>query len=238
MSEGIRSQEDSLEEVKSKILDAERGVTSQLIEIYGSPYSDDIGPGKTFPQDYVGPDLVHYLYVDMPEHIFPATVNDEAKEFEIGILGFPPEWQGVATPDKFFKFPVLTNYTIRLSANGFTHRPADWSGRRSSPGRIQQSISGVIAAERLLAKAADTSRRQFSSMQTALDLFKANYDSKEEIRDAELGLLISEQTLKSVLLANEIFAAVTDTVAKSVDNVTGAFRGIAQIVDCRFGCRR
>ena len=222
MSEGIRSQEDSLEEVKSKILDAERAVTSQLIEIYGSPYSDDIGPGKTFPQDYVGPDLVHYLYVDMPEHIFPATVNDEAKEFEIGILGFPPEWQGVATPSEFFKFPVLTNYTIRLSANGFTHRPADWSGRRSSPGRIQQSISGVIAAERLLAKAADTSRRQFSSMQTALDLFKANYDSKEEIRDAELGLLISEQTLKSVLLANEIFAAVTDTVAKSVDNVTGA----------------
>ena len=222
MSEGIRSQEDSLEEVKSKILDAERAVTSQLIEIYGSPYSDDIGPGKTFPQDYVGPDLVHYLYVDMPEHIFPATVNDEAKEFEIGILGFPPEWQGVATPSEFFKFPVLTNYTIRLSANGFTHRPADWSGRRSSPGRIQQSISGVIAAERLLAKAADTSRRQFSSMQTALDLFKANYDSREEIRNAELGLLVSEQTLKSVLLANKIFEAVTDTVAKSVDNVTGA----------------
>jgi hypothetical protein len=67
MSEGIRSQEDSLEEVKAKISDAERAVTSQLIEIYGSPYSDDIGPGKTFPQDYVGPDLVHYLYVDMPE---------------------------------------------------------------------------------------------------------------------------------------------------------------------------
>ena len=222
MSEGIRSQEDSLEEVKAKISDAERAVTAQLIEIYGTPYSDDIGPGKTFPQDYVGPDLVHYLYVDMPEHIFPATVNDEAREFEIGILGFPPEWQGVATPDKFHEFPLITNYTVRLSADGFTRRPAEWSGRRSSPGRIQQAISGVIAAERLLAKAADTSRRQFSSMQTALDLFTANYASQEEIRNAELGLLISEQTLKSVLLANEIYEAVTDTVAKSVDNVTGA----------------
>ena len=222
MSSAIRSEGDNLEELRSKIMDSERAVTSQLIEIYGSPYSDDIGPGKTFPQDYVGPDLVHYTYVDKTDHIFPDTVNDGAKEFEIGILGFPPEWQGVATPDKFFNFPVLTNYTVRLSADGITWRPDDWSGRRSSPGRIQQSISDVIAAERLLAKAADTSRRQFSSMQTALDLFKANYDSREEIRNAELGLLVSEQTLKSVLLANKIFEAVTDTVAKSVDNVTGA----------------
>lgn len=94
MSEGIRSQEDSLEEVKSKILDAERSVTSQLIEIYGSPYSDDIGPGKTFAQDYVGPDLVHYLYVDMPEHVFPDDIGDKTTEFEISIRGLPSEWQG------------------------------------------------------------------------------------------------------------------------------------------------
>ncbi|NBP23283.1 MAG: hypothetical protein EBU81_01725 [Proteobacteria bacterium] len=110
MSSAIRGEEDNQEEVKSKITDSERAVTAQLIEIYGTPYSDDIGPGKTFPQDYVGPDLVHYLYVDMPEHIFPDVVNDEAKEFEIGILGYPPEWQGVATPDKFHEFPLLTNY--------------------------------------------------------------------------------------------------------------------------------
>jgi len=71
MSKAIRSEGDSLEEVKSKIDDNERALTTSLIELYGTPYTDDIGPGKTYPQDYAGPDLVHYLYVDMPEYVFP-----------------------------------------------------------------------------------------------------------------------------------------------------------------------
>ena len=38
----------------------------QLIELYGTPYSDDIGTGKTYKQGYDGPDLFHYKYVDEP----------------------------------------------------------------------------------------------------------------------------------------------------------------------------
>jgi hypothetical protein len=224
MSEGIRSQEDSLEEVKSKILDAERAVTSQLIEIYGSPYSDDIGPGKTFPQDYVGPDLVHYLYVDMPEHLFPDEIGDANTEFEIPIRGLPPEWQGVQTPDEFADFPVLTNYTVQVTAGGFTPRPDDWSGRRASPGRIQQAISEMIAAQRQLANAASAAQGAFDDMEATLDLYKANQSTQGEIDKAKLGLLIADQTLKSVLLANDLFEVFTETTKATVGNLTDAVR--------------
>ena len=39
----------------------------RLIEIFGTPYSDDIGPGRTYPAGYDGPDLYHYMEVDASE---------------------------------------------------------------------------------------------------------------------------------------------------------------------------
>ena len=44
--------------------DEEAAINRRLIEIYGYPYDDDIGPGKTYPKDYNGPDIHHYYYVE------------------------------------------------------------------------------------------------------------------------------------------------------------------------------
>lgn len=63
----LRSQDDSLEERRQAIYEQERAFEDELTEIYGSPYPEDIGPGKTYAQGYEGPDLVNYVYVDMPE---------------------------------------------------------------------------------------------------------------------------------------------------------------------------
>lgn len=63
----LRSQEDSLEERREAIYAQERAFEAELKDLYGSPYPEDIGPGKTYAQGYEGPDLVNYVYVDMPE---------------------------------------------------------------------------------------------------------------------------------------------------------------------------
>ena len=44
--------------------DEEAAINRRLIEIYGYPYDDDIGPGKTYPQGYDGPDIYHYYYIE------------------------------------------------------------------------------------------------------------------------------------------------------------------------------
>lgn len=131
---------------------------------------------------------------------------------------------GVKTPDEFADFPVLTNYTVRVTSGGFTPRPEDWSGRRASPGRIQQAISDVIAAERQLAMAASDAQGAFNDMQTTLDLYKANQVTQGEIDKSKLGLLIADQTLKSVLLANDLFEVFTETTKATVGNLTDAVR--------------
>lgn len=46
---------------------SERDYKNRLIEIFGYPYPDDIGPGGLYPTGYDGPDVYHYMYVDVME---------------------------------------------------------------------------------------------------------------------------------------------------------------------------
>ena len=236
MSTAIRSEGDSLEDVKAKIQDNERALTTKLIELYGTPYTDDIGPGKTYPQDYSGPDLVHYLYVDMPEYTFPESTGENGREFTIPMPGVPKAWEtnvlgnfyGIWEADKgansaFYnaiQFPQLTNLTITVTPEGYTPRPEAWSGRRAFPGRIQQAISGVVAAERRLALSLDDVMGGREDFQKAVDLFKANWQTSKEIYDKERDLLIAQQTFQSVNLANDLFEVFNEKTKATAKNLS------------------
>ena len=240
MSSAIRSEGDSLEDVKAKIQDNERALTTKLIELYGTPYTDDIGPGKTYPQDYSGPDLVHYVYVDMPEYTFPESTGENGREFSIPLPGVPKAWEtntsgnfyGIWEADKaansaFYnaiQFPVLTNVSITVTSEGYTPRPEGWTGRRAFPGRIQQAISGVVAAERRLALSLDDVMGGREDFQKAVDLFKANWQTSGQIYDKERDLLIAQQTFQSVNLANDLFELFTEKTKATAENLSQAVK--------------
>ncbi len=232
MSAAIRSEGDSIEEVKAKIQDNERALTTKLIELYGTPYTDDIGPGKTYPQDYSGPDLIHYLYVDMPEFVFPEETGEGGREFTVELKGSIP---AIADPigqanafdvNQFTMsaFPTLTNYSIKVTGEGYTPKPEDWNGRRASPGRIQQSISAVVAAERRYAQAWSDIDGAISGFKGAVDMFKANWETSKEISDKERDLLIAQQTFQSVNLANDLFELFTEKTKATAGNLTKAVK--------------
>src|SRR5258708_5779658 len=62
-----RSEEDSLANLQAATTNQELAYINQLIELYGTPYPDDLGPAKTYPQDYVRPDYIHCTYVENPD---------------------------------------------------------------------------------------------------------------------------------------------------------------------------
>ena len=64
MTQLMRSEEDSLVGLQTSVDEQELAYKYDLIDLYGSPYPDDIGPGKTYKQGYDGPDLYHYMYID------------------------------------------------------------------------------------------------------------------------------------------------------------------------------
>jgi len=225
LSTSIRLEADSLEEVKANIQDNERALTTRLIEIYGTPYTDDIGPGKTYAQDYAGPDLVHFIYVEMPEYRFPDSTGANERSFSIDIPGVPvallsdPGF-GTLSDLSVLNVPTLTNITVTVDSNGYTPRPDEWSGRRATPGRIQQSISDLIAAENRLVQAWGELNGSRDDFRHAIDLFKANTQTSDEIDAKRHDLLVANQTLQSVLFANDIFETVTDSTIATVGRLT------------------
>lgn len=60
----LRRQADTQLAFERDVQDQELDFKARLIELYGTPYSDDIGPGGTYPRDYDGPDLFHYMYTE------------------------------------------------------------------------------------------------------------------------------------------------------------------------------
>jgi len=240
MSTAIRSEGNSLEEFKAKIQDNERALTAKLIELYGTPYTDDMGPGKTYPQDYSGPDLGHYMYVEMPEFLFHEDSGAMNREFlddaggGVLVFGLPELWGPDTNPnffdrwekeyptlgefEKAVEFPHLGNYPVEVKreANGYFFKPDDWTGSRASPGRIQQAISELMSVEQALSLAWDDCMGAGEDFQKKLDLFKANWQTSEEIDSKRRDLLIANQALKSVQMASEIFAIFTETKKEQI----------------------
>ncbi len=62
----LRFNQDSVEELALSSQQRERDFRNRLIESFGRPYPEDVGPGGTYPANYDGPDIYHYNYVDAP----------------------------------------------------------------------------------------------------------------------------------------------------------------------------
>lgn len=117
-------------------------------------------------------------------------------------------------------FPTLTNFTIQVTAEGYIPKPENWTGRRAYPGRIQQSISALVAAENRYAQAWSELDGGISGFQGAVDMFKANWLTSTEIYDKERDLLIAQQTFQSVNLANDLFELFTEKTKATANNLS------------------
>jgi len=113
----MRSEQDSLESFQTEVERQELAFNGALIEIYGTPYPDDMGPGKAYPNaDYDGPDLLNYRYVDNPEFINgPAVstnqVNVNGRTVTVDTLGHAANaiWDANgAVGDAAFKIDIQT----------------------------------------------------------------------------------------------------------------------------------
>ena len=77
----MRSEEGSLSGFKTSVAGEELAFKHELIELYGTPYPDDIGPGKLYQQGYDGPDLYHHMYVENVEQTIPGWIETKENSF-------------------------------------------------------------------------------------------------------------------------------------------------------------
>jgi hypothetical protein len=227
----MRSEGDSLAEVQAQMSQQELTFTNALIEVYGTPYPDDLGPGKTYAQDYAGPDFFHYMYVETPELTFPGILEPRSTStFRLDVQTLPESWiSGLQTKPESFDFLKLsddgsgndprgsTDYVeYTLAPHGYFGKPASWTGRRLSPGQLQQAISEVIHARAALLQALDDAAGAKSSLDAMVRMYKAGLEATDNITRLNRDLIIAEQVTANIERASQLFKDIQDSIADAV----------------------
>ena len=85
----LRAGNDSQGDFEASVNSQELAFTNSLLDLYGSPYPDDEGPGQTYIQGYAGPDLIHYMYVDRPDQTVLGTNLTTTETFKVDTTTLP-----------------------------------------------------------------------------------------------------------------------------------------------------
>ena len=148
----LRRQNASLQDFLSSEEEQEQAYRNRLIELFGYPYSDDIGPGKTYAQGYDGPDLIHASYVDATQLVAPdgSSAYDPATNVisimltEAGLANdasaytnslqplLASLWAGAAYPQ--LDLNAMPVYVAELHLNG--------QGFQATPSGLDRSTAG------------------------------------------------------------------------------------------------
>jgi hypothetical protein len=236
----MRSESDSLSDFQAQVSQQELSYADQLTDLYGSPYTDDIGPGKTYPTGFVGPDLIHYTYVDTPELTYPGLLDPKQPiTLKIDSQVFPAnyattlttDWNSVVAQNDPNYANVTTNYvTFTLDPHGFFGKPAAWTGQRASPGKIQQAISGIIQARNALASALSDIDGQKALLDKQIQYLNYSVSNHDEIRGYEQSKFIADNTLRSIQFATQIADQIRENIEEDIDiTATAAKDALPQV---------
>ena len=230
----LRQQGDSLAAGREAITQQEQAYTNQLIELYGTPYADDIGPGKTYVQDYAGPDLLHYVYIDKPD----SMGSTDAKTYVHYLspeLTFADD-RGKATINGLDSGALAISYSV--DSSGQYSKPADWVGLRASPGKLQTAASQVLLARLALVNAHENYSGLTDDLRSRVELFQAtltrNADLVANLKDYQAKFTALELILQATASAKwllgdavEIQKELTQAAGDALPSVTGFIAGVA-----------
>jgi len=211
----MRSEQDSLADFQAKVAQQERAYDISLIELYGTPYPDDIGPGRLYKQGYAGPDLIHYAYVDLPEGTLPEVWSySNTTTWDIPLLDLPADWV-----DKHYtniNFRTITNLSFNIGPHGFADKPATWQGKRYSPGKIQQAISAQILAHIRLRHEINDLAGDLVVLNKTVDVFEADVDTWGKVWAIKASQLVADEILEKVKFADELYQKFTDSTVQNI----------------------
>jgi hypothetical protein len=234
----MRSEQDSLADFQTSVSKQELAYRNALIELYGTPYPDDIGAGKTWKQGYVGPDLIHYSYVNIPESTFGGAVEiNPAGTFRLDTQQLPDSWvdKVCAWDDASYQDMnwVNTNQFINFNwgAHGFFNKPSTWTSTRQSPGKIQQAISDVVKAHNNVSAALATAEGAKGQLTDAIRVFKSAQDTGSIVDGKKLAMNINDETLAWATAANELYNHITETAK---DEITKGAKKVASALPTSF----
>jgi hypothetical protein len=206
------------------VAEGEADFNSRLIEIFGTPYADDIGPTGTYPTGYAGPDIYHFDYVDNVE--VQGGVSAQQRIMQVSLAEMDVSGSGALSK-------TLRPVTFQFSANGFgLEKPATWVGQRSAPGELQMARSAVVEAVRRLERGALEYENLIAQIEDAVRTLRAELNlnaAQLSIRRNQLSTITSindylEDLRGEILVARmaaEAARTATDFAAEALPDIAG-----------------
>jgi hypothetical protein len=175
----LRRQADNISDFQKNVTEREADFNNRLIEVFGYPFPEDIGAGKTYPTAYNGPDLYHYAYLDSSQ--WAAQVNLPARSISVVFDDLT-----VSSDGSLGATPKAVTFNIGENAMQFV-KPSNWTARRA-PGEIQRALSGLVQLRLRMEKALDDYRNlllQIASKAAMLEAMHGlNSDEIKVLNDA------------------------------------------------------
>ena len=145
MSGSLRDQTNAVDDYTTDIAMQEAAYVNQLIDVYGRPYSGEVGAGKLYAQGYAGPDLNHWFIVDRPNNLvdtFKAVTVTIKEATEI------KEFTGNSIADVVAGYTANTSVTARdvtVNPSQFVQYNDVWQpdgvlGSRPETGELQSAL--------------------------------------------------------------------------------------------------
>ena len=190
--------------------ETEAEYTKNLVAIYGTPLSGDIGPGGTYAQGYDGPDIYHYMYVDLAPYGLSAV--ETALSTNIVFYSLKYDDPVVNAWNIGYKTNTTLQVKYTLTPDGIPQAPKS-SGTRRAEGSLQAAYRDFLSAYSKLRRANADYDANVRRMKVQRDI------AREKLREAGVNLAF-----------DEIFSAATIFKA-GVDLATGRTIDALEAID-------
>ena len=195
--------------------------TAQLVAIYGRPYADDVGAGKTYPEGYAGPDLYHYMWVDdLSAYGLTGVENKkDAKTYSYGIKGYAKNGEITGITANGVTSNAVSTLTYTLSPNGVVVRNAGVTGTRPANGELQQAYADFLVAYGAATDALRAYERQQEHLRVKTELALAQTKALDKLGKVE------DEVYKGDAKHRKIEACISKL--RSLKTAASVFSGLA-----------
>lgn len=234
----LRRQDVSLEAFRYEVQQREKEFESQLVDIYGKPYPDDIGPTGAYATGYTGPDLLHFNYID-------RDLFNPADAGEVTNVTFHAKYS--ITGDSLDTLsPVGTDVTYVVNTDMMPVLPASWQGQRASYGKIQMAMGDYVRAWISLRSAIARQQDHRNQLEARLQRLRDHNTYSEyygaiadELSEKQLAVNLAKQGLDTLLGTLDTLDAEVKSAAEALEKPlpTSFIAGLAAGGDLSFPAR-
>lgn len=186
----LRKQSDSVADFQQTIRDQEFDFNCRLIEIFGTPYPEDMGPGKLYASDYDGPDYIHYMYIDVPSIGSHKDVGNELDVYDVSY-----DIKKVTDDGDIKKDSVTVTYHFNPDEYKL-QKPSNFT-RRHAQGEIQMALNDLVRAKYEFDQGCQEYKDHIEKIEKYVDLMEARHDLKNDV----LGVKSANFAQKTILTA-------------------------------------